>query len=58
MAANASSFVLVLRIKPDVDGGLEILYESIYQRDEIVVLVWCAKLGLGQYQWLHGPNFS
>jgi hypothetical protein len=58
LAANASSFVLVLRIKLDVDGELEILYESIYQGDEIVVLVWCAKLGLGQYRWLHGPDLS
>jgi hypothetical protein len=58
LGASASSFVLVLKVELVVDGKLEILYASIYKGDEATILAWSTKLGLGHYQWLHGPLFQ
>ncbi len=54
LGANApnlvlTSLVLVLEVKLVIDGELEILYEGVYQRDEVDVLVWFAKPRLGHY---------
>jgi hypothetical protein len=39
LGANARSFVLVLEVEHVVDGKPKILYEGVYQGDEVVVLV-------------------
>jgi hypothetical protein len=58
LGANARSFVLVPKVEHVVNGELEILYESVYQGDEVIVLVWCSKPRLGHYRWLHRPLFQ
>lgn len=58
LGANAHSFVLVPKVEHVVNDKLEILYESVYQGDEVIVLVWCPKSRLGHYWWLHGPLFQ
>jgi hypothetical protein len=49
LGANAPSLILILEVKLVVDGELEILYEGVYQGDEVDVLMWFVKLGLGHY---------
>jgi hypothetical protein len=58
LGANAPSFVLVLEVEPTIDGEHEILYEGIYQGDDVDVLMWFIEPILGHYQWLHGPLFQ
>jgi hypothetical protein len=49
LGANARSIMLVLEVKFAINDEPKILYESTYQRDEIIVLVWYIELGLGHY---------
>jgi hypothetical protein len=58
LGASAPSFVLVLEVEPIIDGEHEILYEGIYQGDEVDVLMWFIEPRLGHYRWLHGPLFQ
>jgi hypothetical protein len=37
LGANAHSLILVLKIKPTMDGKPEILYEGIYQGDDATI---------------------
>ncbi len=39
LGANAHSLILVLKIKPTMDGKPEILYEGIYQGDDATILM-------------------
>jgi hypothetical protein len=37
LGANAHSLILVLKIKPNMDGKPKILYEAIYQGDDAII---------------------
>jgi hypothetical protein len=58
LGVNARSLLLVLKIELIINGDPKILYEGIYQGDEVVVQMWSAEPGLGHYQWLCGPLFQ
>jgi len=45
------------RVEPIANDKPKILYESICQKYEIVVLMWYAKPGLNHYQWLRDLLF-
>ncbi len=47
LGVSTCSFVLVSEVEFVIDGEPKILYEGVYQRDEVVVLMWFVKLGLG-----------
>jgi len=44
--------MLMLEVKPSVDGELEILYKRIYESDETTILMWFSILGGNHYWWL------
>jgi hypothetical protein len=44
--------MLMLEVKPIVDGELEILYKRIYESDETTILMWFSILGGDLYWWL------
>jgi hypothetical protein len=46
-----------VKVEPIANDKPKILYEGICQKDEIVVLMWYAKLVLNHYQWLHDLLF-
>jgi hypothetical protein len=58
LGANARSLVLVLEVEPIINGDPNILYEGIYQKDEVVVQMWFIEPGLGHYLWLCCPLFQ
>jgi hypothetical protein len=37
LGANAHSLILVLKIRPNMDGKPKILYEAIYQGDDAII---------------------
>ncbi len=50
--SNTCSFMLMLEVKPIVDGELEILYKRIYESDETTILIWFSIFGGDHYWWL------
>jgi hypothetical protein len=45
--SNTCSLVLILEVKPIVDGELEILFKRIYESDETSISI----LGVDHYWW-------
>jgi hypothetical protein len=43
------SLVLVLEVKPATTDELKIMYEGVFEGNEIVVLVWFVIHGVGHY---------